>query len=114
MSETIRGQAILKWGTYTLTGYVVADEEIEKSAESFQIENEIGDVVTDITSFGLKDSKVYNFIPKSTATLPTPGAIFTGPNSEKAIIRSIRVIRQRKMPEMWRLTGESFPEITLA
>lgn len=113
MAQTVRGTAILKWGTNTLTGYIVADEEIEKTSESFQIENEIGDVVTDITSFGLKDTKTYNFVPLSAATLPTPGAIFTGPSSEKAIIRSIRVIRQRKMPEMWRLTGEAFPEISL-
>lgn len=113
MAQTVRGQAILKWGTYTVTGFVVADEEIEYATESFQIENEIGDVVTDITTFGKKDTKTYNFIPKDTASLPTAGAIFTGPNSEKAIIRSVRVIRQRKMPEMWRLTGESFPDITL-
>jgi hypothetical protein len=113
MAQTVRGAAILKWGTYTLTGYVVADEELEYSVESFQIEDEIGDIITDITDFGKKKAKTYNFVPKSTATLPEAGAVFTGPNSEKAIIRNIRVIRQRKMPEMWRLTGEEFPSISL-
>jgi hypothetical protein len=113
MAATIRGEAILKWGTSTLAGYIVADEEIERSTESFQIENEIGDVVTDITSFGKKTGTTYNFLPKSTATEPEPGAILTGPNGLKSIIRSVRRIRSRKMPEMWRLTGEAFPEITI-
>ena len=42
-----------------------------------------------------------------------PVAVLTGPNSLKVIVRSVRRIRSRKMPEMWRLTGEAFPEITL-
>lgn len=113
MAATIRGDAILKWGTFVLSGYIVADEEVEYTAESFQIEDEIGDIVTDITDFGKKLSGTYNFIPLASTTRPEAGAILTGPNSLKVIVRSVRVIRSRKMPEMWRLTGEAYPEITL-
>ena len=113
MAATIRGVALLQFGTKTLTGYVVTDEELEATAESFQLEDEIGDIVTDVTDFGKKDIKTYNFVPKAAATPPAAGAIFTGPDSEKMIVRSIRRIRQRKMPEMWRITGEAFPAITL-
>jgi hypothetical protein len=113
MAATIRGDAILKWGTYTLSGYIVADEEVESSTESFQIEDEIGDVVTDITTFGEKTSATFNFVPLSATTPPAPGAILVGPNSLRVIVRSLRRIRSRKMPEMWRITGEAYPEITL-
>jgi hypothetical protein len=113
MAATIRGDAILKWGTYTLSGYIVADEEVETSTESFQIEDEEGQVATDITDFGEKTSATYNFVPLTATTLPEAGAVLTGPNSLKVIVRSVRRVRSRKMPEMWRLTGEAYPGITL-
>lgn len=114
MAATIRGDAILKWGTFTLSGYIVADEEVELSAESFQIEDEIGDIVTDVTDFGEKTVATYNFLPLNATVQPEAGAVLTGPNSLKVIVRSIRRVRSRKMPEMWRITGEAFPEISLA
>jgi hypothetical protein len=113
MAATIRGDAILKWGTFTLAGYIVADEEVDNNVESFQIEDEIGDVVTDITTFGEKTDATFNFVPLAAATPPSAGAVLTGPNSLKVIVRSIRRVRSRKMPEMWRITGQAYPEITL-
>lgn len=113
MPATIRNQAILKWGTNTLTGYIVADEEIEKTGESFQIENEVGDIAVDVSGYGQKTTATYNFLPLSTAVEPAVGAVLTGPAGLKVIVRSVRRIRARKMPEMWRLTGEAFPLITL-
>jgi hypothetical protein len=113
MAVTIRGTAILKWGTFTLTGYIVTDEELALEVGSFQIEDELGDIVTDITDFGKSTEATYNFIPLSAATQPEPGAVLTGPNSLKVIVRSVRRIRARKMPEMWRLTGQAYPAISL-
>jgi len=113
MPSTIRGQAILKFGTNTLSGYIVADEEIEKVDENFQIENEAGDVVTDIAGFGQRTTATYNFLPLSTAVEPTPGAVLTGPGGLRVVVRTVRRIRARKMPEMWRLTGAAYPLVAL-
>ena len=115
MAFTSRGTAVLKFGTNTLSGYVVTDEELTTEGESFQLEDEGGDVITDISGFRVSTNKVFNFVPFATgASFPANGAIFTGPNSEKGIVRTARKIRTRKVPEAWRIECVEFPGISLA
>jgi hypothetical protein len=114
MAITSRGTAVLKFGTFVLSGYVVTDEELADEGESYQLENEIGDIITDISDFGQRGRQVFNFIPFATGnSFPAIGAVFTGPNSFKGIVRRRTITRSRKVPEAWRIETESFPDITL-
>lgn len=122
MAVTIRGQAILQFGTSTITGFdvVVTGRERENEVESYQLQDEQGKVITDITGdatggdMAYKTTNRYNFIPFSGETEVTPGAVFTGAAGEKGIVRRARRIEQQKMPVMWALDCESFPGVTLA
>lgn len=121
MAVTVRGEALLQFGTTVIAGLqvVVTGRQREQSVESYQLQDGEGKVITDVTgtltqqTMVQKTSDRYNFIPFSAAQQPTPGAVFTGANSEKGIVRTVRRIEQPKMPVMWELECESFPAITL-
>jgi hypothetical protein len=121
MPVTVRGQALLQFGTTIISGLqvVVTGRQREKSVEAYQLQDGEGKVITDVTgtlsqqTMVQKTSDRYNFIPFSGATDPEPGAVFIGANSEKGIVRTVRRIEQPKMPVMWELECESFPGITL-
>lgn len=114
-STTTRGTAILKFGTITLSGYVVTDEELADEGESYQLEDEEGHIITDVSGFGRRTRKRFSFVPKATgSSKPAVGAVFTGPDTEKGIVRTVARIRSRKIPEVWRIETEEFPAISLS
>jgi hypothetical protein len=121
MPVTVRGQALLQFGTTVIAGLqvTVTGRQKEKSVESYQLQDGEGKVITDVTGTEAQQTMVqkisdrYNFIPFSSAIEPGPGAVFTGANGNKSIIRTVRIIEQPKMPLMWELEGESFPAIAL-
>ncbi len=120
MAVTVRGEAILQFGTTTITGFVVSSRERSKEVESYQVADEVGAIITDITGtaaggeMGFKTGENYMFIPKSGTAEPVPGAVFTGASSEKGIVRRVRRIEQQKMPVMFALEVESYPLIALS
>lgn len=121
MPVTVRGQALLQFGTTTIVGIqvVVTGRQKEKTVESYQLQDEIGKIITDVTSngtdgaMGYKVTNRYNFIPFSGAAEPDAGAVFTGASGEKGILRTVRRIEQQKMPVMWELECEAFPGVAI-
>lgn len=115
MAITSRGTAVLKFGTFTLSGYVVTDEELADEGESYQLEDEVGDIITDVSNFGERGRQVFNFIPFATgSSFPAVGSVFSGPNSFSGIVRRRVKTRTRKIPEAWRIECETFPGVSLA
>ena len=112
MSATIRGIQIKFWGTNTLTGYIVAEEELVDNGGYFPIEDEVGNFVTDVASFGQSTEVTLNVIPISTVSKPISGAVFTCPDGTKIIIRSLQTMRSRKNPEMWKVSGINYTFVT--
>jgi hypothetical protein len=103
----------LKWGTTSISGYIVESDDVEVSGESTQLTNEEGDVVTDISAYGIKESVTLGVIPLTSTTAPAPGDTFTYTVANlKIIVRSVRISRGKGAVEKWTITGERFELIT--
>ena len=114
MAETERGIALLKFGTTTVAGYIVENRDISIEGENLEIENEIGDVVTDISGFGIRKKKSVKLIPKASGSAqPTPGAVIEIGDSEKMVVKTFKTSNARKDVERWDIEGYEHPEITI-
>lgn len=102
----------LSWGTVTLTGYVVESADEASSTGEHLIEDEIGDTVTQITKFGLKDEVTIEVIPATAIAPPVPGDVFTY-DGKKLTILTIAKKRVKKDVQKWTITGNRFPGVSL-
>jgi len=112
---TIAGTALLKFGTFTVTGYIVESESIEKQSEDLEIEDESGDIVSHVYDFAKKDEVTVECIVKASTAVPAIGAVFTMGDSPATKFRVLSVGRQRSKRdvEKWTIRGKGFPGITL-
>lgn len=116
MSATIRGIQPLSFGTQVTTGYVTESVTEDDSGGQVLIEDEGGDVVTEITAFGLKTEASLEVIPKTAAVRPVQGDVFAyGPtgSQQKITVLSISAKRVKKDVEKWSIKGDRFPGVSL-
>tara|TARA_R100000027_G_scaffold54802_4_gene43942 strand:+ start:32705 stop:33058 length:354 start_codon:yes stop_codon:yes gene_type:complete len=115
MAETERGIALLKFGTSEVTGYIVENRDISTEGENLEIEDEIGDVATDISGFGIRKKKSVKFIPKATgSTEPDPGDVIDIGDSEKLVVKTCKKVNVRKDVERWDIEGYEHPNIDIS
>lgn len=112
MSVTIRGSTLLKWGTTSLTAFIVSDETENTVCDNEPIAGEDGTTASLVTGIDQKTEVSLSFIPLSTATAPTPGATFTCPSGTVIYVTSCEKTRSRKAPEVWKVTGTKFVSVT--
>lgn len=111
-TTTTRGVAILKFGTYTVSGYIVNESEIGKSGKKEVIDNESGQNVTHISNFGLEGTMNLTFIPlAATSTIPDVDATITY-NGVSGVVDDWKKINAKRQAETWRLTCTFIPGIT--
>lgn len=111
MPANILGVQPLKFGTTTTTGYVVDSTTEDESSEEFTIEDEGGNVVTQITAYGLKSEKTFEVIPKSSVTRPAAGTLITLGGIALNIL-SVSIKNVKKDVEKWTVKGTVYPGIT--
>lgn len=115
MAETQRGVQLLKFGTTVIAGYIVENRDINIEGEHLEIEDEIGDVATDISGYGVRHKKSVKFIPKASgSTAPDPGDIMDIGDDEKMIVQTFKRANVRKDVERWDIEGYEHPEINLS
>jgi len=103
----------LKWGTTTISGYVVEGlGETDTTGES-TIEDEIGDVVTQIVDFGKMTDVSIDVIPDEDAVEPDAGDIFSY-GSKAIVISSIDKKQAKKDVEKWSIKGKRYPGVDLS
>lgn len=113
MAATILGIQPLKFGTTTMTGHVVESFGEDESTQELVIEDEGGDIITQIGNFGVKSDVTLEVIPKSSATRPTIFSLFAyGDKSMNILALSIK--RMKKDVEKWTLKGTVYPGVTPA
>ena len=110
---TSRGLVPLSFGTTAITGYVVENISESASGETEVIYDEDGDAVIETSGFGLKTEVSLSVIPKSTATAPACGDIFTY-GSAKFVVSSVDIKKANKGVEKWELKGTKYPGISLS
>lgn len=115
MSDTlqIRGIQPLAWGTQTISGYVNESSTEDETTGQFLIEDEVGDVCTEITGFGMKADVTLEVIPKDTVTSPPVASDIFTYGSKKITILSISKKRVKKDVEKWTIKGNRFPNVAL-
>ncbi len=111
MATTVRGTAIFKWGTYTLTTYVVNDSNIEVEGSEEMIDDESGQNVTHVTNFGLKSTGTLEVIPLSGATVPSVDAVITYNSLTYALVK-ISQKNNKRQPATWVLSLSRIPGLT--
>lgn len=102
MASTVRGAAILKFGTVTLATYVVQASDLDKTMESAEIQDEDGQYITEIEKYGMIDNLSLTLVPLSTGVEPALGSSVTF----NGIIYSVKGFTRTnniKQPEMWKL-----------
>jgi hypothetical protein len=77
MAASIKGVQPLKFGTTTTTGYVVDSYTGDETTQELVIEDEGGDIITQILGFGNKDEITVEVIPKTATSRPTMGVLLT-------------------------------------
>ncbi len=112
MSATIRGIQPLSFGTQTITGYVNDTTSEDQSTEELVIEDELGDIITQITGFGVKHDVTIEVIPKSSVSSPAAADVFTY-GASKIVIITISKKRVKKDVEKWTIKGMRYPGINL-
>lgn len=112
MATTTRGTAILKFGTYTVAGYIVNDGEISITGQKVLIDDETGQNVTHISDFGLEGTITLNFIPLSATTTPPANDAVITYNSRTAVVSNVTRVTAKRQPEIWRITADFLPAIT--
>lgn len=110
---TIRGIQPLSFGTVVTTGFVTESMGEDDSGGQVLIEDEGGDFCTEITGFGLKTDVTLEVIPKSTATKPAQGEIFTY-GAKKITVLGVNAKRVKKDVEKWTIKGDRLPNVSLA
>ena len=107
MATTVRGTAILKWGTYALTGFLVNEANLTKSGGETFLDNEDGQNVTQITNYDIKKGGTVLFIPLSGATIPALDSTLTY-NGDTFVVTHIEEIHAKRQVVTWRLTLSTF------
>lgn len=113
MAATILGIQPLKFGTTTTSGYVVETWENNSSTQELVIEDELGDIVTQILGFGNKDEITVEVIPKTATARPALGALLTIGGTALNVI-SLVAKRMKKDVEKWTVKGTVYPGVTPA
>jgi hypothetical protein len=99
--------------TRDITGYVNESTGEDETGGQLVIDDEGGDVITEITGFGLKTDVTLEVIPKSTVgTPPAVGDVFTY-GAKKITILGVSKKRIKKDVEKWTIKGDRFPGIAL-
>lgn len=94
-----------------MTGYVVESFSEDESTQELVIEDEIGDVITQIFGFGIKSEVTLEVIPKSATTRPAQGDLFS--YGDKAInVLGLSIKRVKKDVEKWTIKGNRYPAVT--
>lgn len=107
MATTVRGTAILKWGTYAVTGYLVNEANITNSGGETFIDNEDGQNVTQITNYDIKHQGTVLFIPLSGTSIPAIDSTLTY-NGVTFVVTHIEEIHAKRQVLTWRLTLSTF------
>lgn len=117
MASVNAGTAILKFGTTTVAGYVIETVSENTTSESIQIQDEDGQYIADIHSFGEMTDVTISVIPLESTTAPSIGDTFTYTSetfgSKKITVKSIDVSSNHKDITRWTINGQRFPGITL-
>jgi hypothetical protein len=103
MASTQRGSAVLKFGTIALPTYVVQATDLDKTMESVEVQDEDGQFLTEVETFGLQDGLQLTLIPLSAATEPALGTTITY-NLIKYSLKQFKRVNNNKQVEMWTLT----------
>jgi hypothetical protein len=112
MSATIKGIQPLKFGTTTITGYIVEDYGGDVKTDELVIDNEAGDIVTQITGFGIKTEVSLSVIPLAATTGPAIDTVLT--YDSKAIrVLSCAIKQVRKDVEKWVIKGTLYPNVSV-
>ncbi len=111
MAASIKGVQPLKFGTTTTTGYVVETSTEDLSTQELLIEDEGGDVITQISGWGNKNEATVEVIPKSSVTRPALAALITiGGISLNILALSVKNVK--KDVEKWTIKGTIYPGVT--
>lgn len=112
MATTTRGVAILKFGTYTVSGHIVNEATVSKTGQRVVIDDESGQNVTHISNFGLEGTMQLTFIPLAATTdVPDIDGVITY-NGQKGVIENVEDITVKRQARTWRLTCTFIPGIT--
>jgi hypothetical protein len=115
MATTIRGIQPLQWGTKTSTGYVIESFTDDGTSGEFIIEDENGDIVTQILGFGEKREITLEVIPKTAITKPAAGDLFTYGTGLSAIALNVINISDKAVKKdvvKWTIKGTIYPNVT--
>lgn len=112
MAATIRGIQPLKFGSTAITGYVNESATDDVTSDELTIEDEIGDIITQIAGFGEKSDVTIEVIPLSAATEPAQGAIFTY-GTKKIVVLGVSKKEVKKDVVKWTIKGMRYPGVTL-
>ena len=112
MAATIRGIQPLSFGATVTAGFVTESTTDDDSTEEILFEDEIGDIVTQVTGIGVKGEITLEVMPKAGTTPPVPGDVLTY-GSQKVTIISISKKRVKKDVQKWTIKGTRYPLITL-
>lgn len=113
MAANILGVVPLKFGTTVMTGYVTESFGEDETSQELVIEDEGGDVITQIGNWGIKAEVTIEVIPKDATTRPAQFELFA--YSDKSInILALSVKRVKKDVEKWTIKGNVYPGVTPA
>lgn len=111
-TTTTRGVAILKFGTYTVSGHIVNEATVSRSGQKFVLDNESGQNVTHVSNFGLEGTMALTFVPLAATTqVPDIDGVITY-NGQSGVIENVEDITVKRQPRTWRLTCTFIPGIT--
>lgn len=113
MAASILGVQPLSFGTTTTTGYVVDSATEEASSQELVIENEGGDVITQILGWGNKNEVTVEVIPKTATDRPALADLITIGGIALNIL-ALSVKTAKKDVEKWTIKGTVYPGVTPA
>jgi len=111
MASTVRGAALLKFGTITLATYVVQAQDLDKKMASFEVYDEDGQGLTEIENFELIQTLSLTVIPLATAVEPALASSITF-NGIIYTLKELKRVNNIKQVEMWTLTLRRITGIT--
>jgi hypothetical protein len=113
MAANILGVQPLKFGTTTMTGFVVETYGEDQETAELVIEDEGGNIVTQITDFAVKSAVTLEVIPKTAMTRPAIASLFNYGDQALNIL-NLSIKRMKKDVEKWTIKGNVYPGVTPA
>jgi hypothetical protein len=113
MAASIKGVQPLKFGTTTTTGYVVDSYTGDESTQELVIEDEGGDIITQILGFGNKDEITVEVIPK-TSTCARRWVCCSRSAAQRLTCSACSRKQMKKDVEKWTIKGTVYPGVTPA